>query len=93
MGLPDEYWARFEKCAGIYVIFDCQIDAVHNVGMSRQDTGNRLYQWVFKENKIDDALSPNDLILSVVLENHWYMSPALESYLIDSLKPSLNSRR
>ena len=92
-GVPDEYWERFEKRAGVYVFFDRQKDSVHYVGMSKWDTGTRLFGWLFKPNKVSEALHSEDLVLSVVLENEPYMSPALESFLIDRLKPSLNNVR
>lgn len=91
-GVPDEHWARFEKRAGLYAIFDCRGGAVHYAGMSEADTGSRLFGWVFKDNKVSEATGSDDLVLSVVLERQPYMSPALESYLIKALRPTLNRR-
>ena len=91
-GIPDPYWARFEKRPGVYVLFNCQGGAVHYVGMSQRDTGSRLYGWVFQPNKVNEALAQDDLVLSVVMEDQSYMSPALESCLIRELRPTLNVR-
>ena len=88
--VPDEYWAKFEKHAGVYVFFNCDGESVYYIGMSEIDTGNRLANWLFNENKVYNAISSSDLILSVVLKNQPYMSPALESYLILKLQPVLN---
>lgn len=91
-GTPDAYWARFEKRPGVYVIFDVRKMDVHYVGKSEQDTGSRLYEWMYMDNKVSDAVDKEDLVLSVVLEKQPYMSPALESYLIGKLSPTLNVR-
>lgn len=87
---PDDYWAKFEKNAGVYVFCSSDGNSIHYVGMSEMDTGNRLYNWLFNENKVHRAISSADLVLSVVLKDQPYMSPALESYLIAKLKPVLN---
>ena len=91
-GIPNKYWAKFEKKSGVYVLLKYGGELIHYVGMSENDTGTRLYNWLFKENKINNVITPSDLVLSVVLENQSYMSPALESYLITKLKPALNIR-
>ena len=91
-GTPDEHWARFEKHAGVYVIFNYQRDAVHYVGMSEVDTGSRLFNWIFRDNKVSNAIDKEDMVLSIVLKHHPYMSSALESYLIKELDPKLNAR-
>ncbi len=93
-GCPDTYWAKFEKHAGVYLLLNCDDKTVHYIGMSQTDTGSRLYKWLFKENNnINKAVSASDLVLSVVLKKQPYMSPALESYLISKLKPTLNKKR
>ena len=60
--------------------------------MSEVDTGSRLFHWIFKDNKVSNAIRKEDMVLSVVLKHQPYMSPALESYLIKELKPKLNAR-
>jgi|GEM_PF-1551955 len=89
-GLPDEYWAKFEKFAGVYVFFSADGKQVRYVGMSEKDTGGRLFQWLYTQNKVNDSLTSNDLVLSIVLKQQPYMSPALESFLIAKLNPQLN---
>jgi hypothetical protein len=92
--MPDEYWAKFEKYAGVYLIFNSGSKSIHYIGMSKVDTGNRLYHWLFgKGNKVYEAINDSDLVLSVVLKDQSYMSPALESYLIDKLNPEINTRK
>lgn len=91
-GIPDKYWARFEKRAGVYIIFNSSEGGVHYVGMSQQDTGSRLYGWMYKSNKVNTAVEESDLVLSVVLGEEAYMSPALEAYLIKKLEPNLNAK-
>lgn len=90
--VPDPYWAKFEKYPGVYLIFDVSQSAVRYIGMSERDTGSRLYRWLFKENKVNDVLQSGDIVLSVVLREQFYMAPALESYLIQKLRPVLNVR-
>lgn len=89
---PAELWSRFEGDAGVYIIFDVAGGEVHYIGMSEQDTGTRLFQWLFKENKVKSALNTCDLVLSIVMPGQPYMAPALESYLIQKLSPKLNKR-
>lgn len=91
-GIPDEFWARFEMFAGVYIFFDNEHGAVHYVGMSECSTGTRVAKWLFEENKVSEALADTDLILSVVLAEESYMAPALESYLISKMSPKLNAR-
>lgn len=91
-GVPDKYWARFEKRAGVYLIFDCSAGGVYYVGMSKRDTGSRLYGWMYESNRVNEAVTEEDLVLSVVLESEPYMSPALESFLIDKMEPKLNKK-
>lgn len=84
------YWSRFEKRGGVYCIFKQNGSSVQYIGMSGRDTGSRLFQWLFAENKVSASLTDEDLILSVVLANEPYMACALESYLIPRLRPDLN---
>ena len=91
-GVPDEFWAKFEGSAGVYLIFDNTESGIHYIGMSEKATGARLFQWMFKDNKVKDAIAVTDLVLSVVMKEQFYMAPALESYLIDNLSPKLNKR-
>lgn len=85
-------WKTFEKNPGVYVIFDVSDRQVHYIGMSEQDIGTRLYSWLFKENKVNNVLLSTDIILTINLNEESYMSPALESFLIGHLGPSLNIR-
>ncbi|MEZ9357842.1 hypothetical protein AB4342_02620 [Vibrio breoganii] len=89
-GSPDKLWASFEKQAGVYVLISTTASKVHYVGMSEKDIGSRLYYWLFKENKVQEALSNKDIVLTINLKDQSYMSPALESFLISSLSPDLN---
>jgi len=47
---------------------------------------------LFKENKVNNVLLSTDIILTINLNEESYMSPALESFLIGHLGPSLNIR-
>ncbi|KIP67342.1 hypothetical protein SN10_21120 [Vibrio harveyi] len=89
---PDKLWASFEKKPGVYVLFSVAENTVHYVGMSERDVGTRLYGWLFKENKVNEALADKDLVLTINLSEEPYMSPALESFLIGKLNPVLNVR-
>ena len=91
-GSPDDFWARFEGRAGVYLIFDNTENGIHYIGMSEKDTGTRLFQWMYKDNKVNSAVNNTDLVLSVVMPKQSYMAPALESYLINNLSPKLNKR-
>ena len=86
------YWGTFEKKPGVYCVFREQGGTVWYIGMSERDTGTRLYEWLFKKNKLSSVLADEDVVLSVVLKEQWYMAPALESYLIAHLQPALNVR-
>jgi len=71
-------WAKFEKNAGVYCIFDSEGKDTKYIGMSKADTGNRLYYWLFKSNKINEAICPED---------------ALETYLITEVGTLLNIKK
>ncbi|MCC6910154.1 MAG: hypothetical protein IT430_19655 [Phycisphaerales bacterium] len=90
-------WRRFEKHPGVYCIFDSTGQAVRYVGMSMCDTGTRLFQWLFpggRRGPVETSMFvDDDIVLSIVLPKQHYMAPALESFLIDALKPSNNKRR
>lgn len=90
--MQGQYWATFQKKAGVYCIFEQQGATIRYIGMSERDTGTRLYHWFFNENKVSAVLADDDIVLSVVLEEQPYMAPALEAYLITKLKPILNVR-
>ncbi len=87
-----EYWARFEKNAGVYCIFDSKESHTKYIGMSEKDTGSRLFYWLFKENKLAEKLLKDDIILSIVLRKEPYMASALETYLIREI-PTLHNVR
>ncbi len=86
----DSLWKKFEKKAGVYILMRAEGKNVHYVGMSEKDIGGRLFGWLFKENKVNDALVSSDIVLTISLERQPYMSPALESYLIAQLETNLN---
>ncbi len=91
-GVPDECWAKFEGHAGVYIIFDNAEVKIHYIGMSEKDIGTRLFQWMYKDNKVKDVINKTDLVLAVVIPDQFYMAPALESFLISTLSPTLNKR-
>ena len=87
------YWARFEKHPGTYCFFNSEANAVEYIGMSMSNTGARIFNWLFKDLKIKERQSPEDLILVVSFkEEQHYMAPALESYLIKEFEPTLNKK-
>ena len=90
-------WARFEKRSGVYCILSADGSKTKYVGMSKVDTGSRVFPWVFPKPAPDGATNSktddDDVVLSVVLEKQSYMAPALESYLITRLKPEFNKKR
>ncbi len=86
-------WAKFEKRPGVYCIFDHLGKDTKYIGMSKSDTGNRLFHWLFKPNKINEALDAKDVILSIVLEKQPYMAEALETYLITQVETLLNVKK
>jgi hypothetical protein len=77
-GTPDHLWAKFEKAAGVYMLFNTEDSKIHYIGMSEKDVGTRLDQWLFKKNKVNDVLNNNDLVLTISLKKQSDMSPALE---------------
>ena len=95
----DKNWAKFEGKSGVYCIFDSEGEKLKYIGMSQSDTGSRLFQWLFPKTEIElhevqQAVKDdeNTLILSIALPSHDYMAPALESFLIEKLKPELNKK-
>lgn len=93
----DASWAKFEKRGGVYCIMSSDSSIVKYIGMSQSDTGQRLFQWLFpyksQKKELSNSLESDDLILSIVLADEPYMSPALESYLIAKINPKYNQRK
>jgi hypothetical protein len=83
-------WSGFEKKAGVYIFMKEAGDSIYYVGMSENDVGTRLYNWLFKKNKVNDEIHKADIVLTITLKDQPYMSPALESYLIANLETKLN---
>ena len=92
-GTPDIYWATFEKKAGVYILLDVASENSHYIGMSESDIGTRLYNWLYKENNIKNAVTEKDIVFTINLTDEPYMSRALEAFLIERLNPILNKRR
>lgn len=90
-GVPDQCWNTFEGEAGVYIIADPCSSSTHYIGMSTIGTGDRMHQWMFKDNRVSRGISDADIVLSVVTADHNYMAPALELYLIKKLNPSINT--
>ncbi len=90
-GVPDKYWATFEKTSGVYLIADPLSTSTKYIGMSTKGAGKRMFKWMFEDNKVSRAVSETDTVLSVVTADHNYMAPALELYLIQKLDPSVNT--
>ena len=88
-----EYWATFEKGAGVYIIINVVESNTHYVGMSQSDIGGRIVEWLFSDNKVNEAVSNEDIVLTINLPQEKYISPALESFLIERLSPILNKKR
>lgn len=86
----DSLWAKFEGKAGVYILMRAEGQGVHYIGMSEKGIGGRLYGWLFKPNKVNDAVKSSDIVLTITLEEQSYMAPALESYLISKLETNLN---
>ncbi len=86
-------WARFEKQAGTYCFFCEAEDSIEYIGMSMSNTGARMFNWLFKDMKIKDKQSPDDLVLIVTFIDQHYMAPALESYLIERFEPVHNREK
>jgi len=93
----DATWAKFEKKGGVYCIMSPKSSDLKYVGMSQSDTGQRLFKWLFpsksEKNPLSTSLKSSDIVLSIVLADEPYMSPALESYLIAKIQTIFNSRK
>lgn len=72
----DENWKKFEKHPGVYCVFDETGEKLIYVGMSKGDTGGRLFQWLFPKNdahpmKVQKYIMDNDcLFLHIVLKSN-----------------------
>jgi hypothetical protein len=81
-------WATFENDPGVYCLFSSKENEVLYSGMSLKNTGSRVFNQVFMNDK---QYSDSDLVLIVSFkEQFWYISPSLESYLIHHLQPKFN---
>ncbi|MEZ9229589.1 hypothetical protein AB4259_00705, partial [Vibrio amylolyticus] len=91
--LQNDRWAQFEKKAGVYLLIpavESDNEGVYYIGMSEKCVGGRVHQWLTKKNKVNDVIEPEDIVLTISLSEQPYMSPALESYLINKLVTRLN---
>lgn len=89
----DEYWAKFENYGATYCFFNLTDNALVYVGKSLNNSGNRLFHWIFQDkDKVNDRISNDDIILVCAFPEENYMSSALESYLIHTCKPERNKR-
>jgi arginine/lysine/ornithine decarboxylase len=87
------YWSKFESLACTYCFFSNKENKLIYIGMSKGNSGSRIYHWLFDENKIKKKFQKEDIILLISFPEQNYMSPALESYLINKFNPEFNIKK
>ena len=85
-----ERWANFEKHAGVYLFISVDQQITYYIGKSDTGVGGRLYQWLYKNNKMTETMKHEDLILVASMEECPYMTSSLETYMIKAMSPTAN---
>lgn len=90
----DTKWGEWSKRKGVYYFQDDE--TVVYVGCALKSLGSRLWVQIksFGDPDWDKVIKNNDVIICVICFNDdvWYLSSALEIFLIDICKPKFNKR-
>jgi len=90
----DTKWGDWSGNKGVY--YFKEDEAIVYVGCALKSLGSRVWDQInaFGDPSWDQIIKNDDVVIGVICfpDNIWYLSSALEIFLIDNLKPKFNKK-